>query len=252
MATFTDPQFYGDSWAEVYDETTDYLDTDGAVEFLTGLAKDGRVLELGIGTGRIALPLAARGVKVAGIDASAAMVQKLREKPGGQDIPVTLGDMADVAIAGGPYRLVYLIFNTLFSLPSQSRQIQCFENVSVAIEPHGLFVIECFVPNLTSLDRGQRVRVVSVTEKSATIEFSRYDTNGQQIRGQIVTLSTEGIQLGPIAFRYAWPDELDLMAARAGLTLRHRFRDWAENPFRPGCEKHVSVYERAITDGMKD
>lgn len=243
MATFSDPEFYGDSWAEVYDQTTGYLDTDGAVEFLSGLAKDGRVLELGIGTGRIALPLAARGVKIAGIDASTAMVRKLREKPGGPDIPVTLGDITDIAIADGPYRLVFLIYNTLFSLPSQSRQVKCFENVSAVLEPHGLFVVECFVPDLTSIVRGQRVRVVNVAEELVTIEVSQYDMSAQRMRGQLVTLSGEGIRFGPIAFRYAWPDELDLMAAQAGLTLRHRFRDWAENPFRPGCERHVSVYE---------
>jgi SAM-dependent methyltransferase len=243
MATFNDPEFYGDSWAEVYDQTTGHLDTDGAVEFLSNLAKDGRVLELGIGTGRIALPLAARGVKIAGIDASAAMVQKLREKPGGQDIPVTVGDMAEITIADGPYRLAFLIYNTLFSLPSQARQMKCFENVAAALEPDGLFVVECFVPDLTSIARGQRVSVVNVTEGSVTIEFSRYDVSAQRIRGQLVTLSGEGIRFGPIPIRYAWPDELDLMAARVGLTLRHRFRDWAENPYRSGCERHVSVYE---------
>lgn len=248
MASFTDPEFYGDSWAHIYDETTRYLDTDGAVEFLFGLAGNGRVLELGIGTGRIALPLAARGVKIEGIDASAAMVEKLRAKPGGQDISVTVGDMADVTIMGGPYRLAYLIYNTLFSLLTQARQVQCFENVSSVLEPGGLFVIECFIPDLKSVDHGQRVRTVSVTEESAIIEASRYDVNGQRIIAQMITLGADGIRLGPVAFRYAWPDELDLMADRAGLTLRQRFRDWAGNPFRFGCETHVSVYEKAAVD----
>lgn len=245
MTSFTDPRLYGDSWADIYDETTGHLDTDGAVEFLFGLAEGGRVLELGIGTGRIALPLVGRGVKIEGIDASEAMVEKLRAKPDGRDVPVTIGDMADVTIMGGPYRLAFLIYNTLFSLPTRSRQMQCFENVSGALEPGGHFVIECFIPDLRSVDRGQRVRAVNVTEKSAIIEVSRYDVTAQRIVAQMITLSSDGIRLGPVAFRYAWPDELDLMAERAGLRLRQRLRDWAGNPFRRGCETHVSVYEKA-------
>lgn len=248
MANFTDPALYGDSWAEIYDDTTRHLDTDGAVDFLSGLAGNGPVLELGIGTGRIALPLAARGVKIEGIDVSAAMVEKLRAKPGGQDIPVTLGDMADMTIMGGPYKLVFLIYNALFSLLTQSRQVQCFENVSAVLEPGGLFVIECFIPDLKSVDHGQRVRAVSVTEESAIIEVSRYDVNAQRIVAQMITLSADGIRPGPVAFRYAWPDELDLMAERAGLTLRQRLRDWAGNPFRFGCETHISVYQKAAVD----
>jgi SAM-dependent methyltransferase len=137
MSGFDDPAFYGDSWAGVYDEEHAGLDPAAAVEFLAGLAGRGRVLELAIGTGRVALPLVGRGIAVEGVDASAAMVERLRAKPGGASIPVTIGDMADVP-ASGPFRLVYLVFNTLFGLLSQARQADCFRNVARALEPDGV------------------------------------------------------------------------------------------------------------------
>jgi SAM-dependent methyltransferase len=166
MAGFDDPAFYGDRWAAVYDDHHRHADPAPAVEFLAGLAGDGRVLELGIGTGRVALPLAARGVTVEGIDASAAMVDRLRAKPGGDAIPVTLGDMAQVP-ASGSFRLVYLIFNTLFGLLSQERQAECSASVARVLDPGGMFVIECFVPDLTRFDHDQRVQARSVTQGSA-------------------------------------------------------------------------------------
>ena len=146
MAGFDDPAFYGDRWAAVYDDHYGHVDPGRAVEFLAGLARDGRVLELAIGTGRVALPLAARGISVQGVDASAAMVERLRAKPGGESVPVTIGDMAEVPVSGR-FRLVYLIFNTLFGLLSQERQAECFGNVTRVLEPGGTFVIECFVPD---------------------------------------------------------------------------------------------------------
>jgi SAM-dependent methyltransferase len=243
MAGFDDPAFYGDRWAGVYDERFAGMDPAPAVEFLAGLAGDGPVLELAIGTGRVALPLTARGIPVQGIDASEAMVERLRAKSGGASIPVVIGDMAQVP-ASGPFRLVYLVFNTLFCLLSQARQADCFRNVARVLGPGGVFVIECFVPDLTRFDRGQRVQAGAVTEDSAIIELSRHDVAQQRITTQIVTFDGHGTHLWPVAIRYAWPNELDLMARQAGLRLRERYGDWNRRPFDSSSDSHVSVYQR--------
>jgi SAM-dependent methyltransferase len=243
MTGFGDPAFYGDRWADVYDEHHGWLDPAGAVEFLAGLAGDGRVLELAIGTGRVALPLAGRGVAVEGVDASEAMVARLRAKPGGGSVPVVIGDMAEVPVSG-PFRLVYLIFNTLFGLLTQDRQAECFRNVAQVLGPGGVFVIECFVPDLARFDRGQRVRAREVTEDSATIEVSRHDAVLQRVTTQIVTLDGQGMRLRPVALRYSWPGELDLMAQAAGLRLTERYGDWDRRPFDSLSSKHISVYQR--------
>jgi SAM-dependent methyltransferase len=244
MTGFDDPAFYGATWASVYDDQFDALDPAPAADFLASLAGGGRVLELGIGTGRVALPLARRGVAVAGIDASAAMVARLRAKPGGESIEVTVGDMAEVLVSG-PFRLVYLVFNTLFGLLSQDRQADCFRNVAEVLEPAGRFVIECFVPDLTRFDRGQRVQTLAVTEQSATFEFSRHDAAQQRVTAQIVTLDQDGTHLRPVALRYSWPSELDLMARQAGLRLADRYASWDRRPFDSASGGHVSVYQRA-------
>lgn len=241
MATFDDPAFYGETWAPDYDEGPGQLDPGPAVEFLTSHAGGGRALELAIGTGRVALPLAARGVRVSGVDTSAAMVDRMRAKPGGERIPVTIGDMADVA-PDGPFRLVYVVFNSLFGLLEQERQAACFRNVASVLEPAGLFVLECFVPDLSRFDRGQRVQAHEVTEDSATIEVSMHDGAAQRIRGQHIRLDASGVHLWPTVLRYAWPSELDLMASAAGLALRDRFGDWDRSPFTSASTKHVSVY----------
>ncbi len=240
---FDDPAFYGDRWAAAYDDLHGQLDPGPAVDFLAGLAGDGRVLELAIGTGRVALPLAARGITVEGVDASAAMVERLRAKPGGTSIPVTLGDMAEVP-ASGRFRLVYLVFNTMFGLLSQERQAQCFASAARALEPGGMFVIECFVPDLTRFDHDQRVQARSVTEDAAVIEVSRHDKVRQRITTQMVTLDGQGMHLRPVAIRYSWPAELDLMAGQAGLRLAERYAGWDRRPFTSASDSHVSVYQR--------
>jgi SAM-dependent methyltransferase len=244
MAGFDDPAFYGDRWAAVYDEHHRQVDPGPAVEFLAGLAGDGRVLELAIGTGRVALPLAARGITVEGVDASAAMAERLRAKPGGESIPVTMGDMAQVP-ASGRFRLVYLVFNTLFGLLSQARQAECFASVARVLEPGGMFVIECFVPDLARFDRDQRVQARSVTEDSAVIEVSVHDKVQQRVTTQMITLDGQGMHLRPVAIRYSWPAELDLMADRAGLRLAERHAGWDRRPFTSASDGHVSVYQRA-------
>jgi SAM-dependent methyltransferase len=243
MAGFDDPAFYGDRWAGVYDEHHARMDPSAAVDFLAGLAGDGRALELAIGTGRVALPLAGRGIAVDGVDASEEMVARMRAKPGGEAIPVVMGDMADVPV-DGPFRLVYLVFNALFGLLSQARQAGCFRGVARVLGPGGAFVIECFVPDLARFDRGQRVQAMAVTEDSATIEVSRHDAARQLVTSQIITLDAQGVRLGPVALRYSWPGELDLMAEAAGLRLAERYGDWDRRPFGSGSAKHISVYRR--------
>ena len=243
MSGFDDPAFYGDRWADVYDEHHAEMDPAPAVEFLAGLAGGGRVLELAIGTGRVALPLAGRGIAVEGIDASEAMVQRLRAKPGGESIPVVIGDMAQVP-ASGPFGLVYLIFNTLFGLLSQARQAECFGNVARVLGPGGVFVIECFVPDLTRFDRDQRVQARAVTEDSAILEVSRHDRAQQRVITQMITFDGHGTRLRPVAIRYSWPSELDLLAQQAGLRLRERYGGWDRQPFDSASRGHVSVYQR--------
>jgi SAM-dependent methyltransferase len=244
MAGLDDPAFYGDRWAAVYDDHHRQMDPGPAVEFLAGLAGDGRVLELAIGTGRVALPLAARGITVEGVDASAAMVERLRAKPGGGSIPVTIADMAQVPVSG-PFRLVYLVFNTLFGLLSQARQAECFGHVARVLDPGGMFVIECFVPDLARFDHDQRVQARTVTEDAAIIEVSRHDRLQQRVTTQMITLDGQGMHLRPVAIRYSWPTELDLIADRAGLRLTERHADWDRRPFTSASDGHVSVYQRA-------
>ncbi len=216
-------------------------DPASAVEFLAGLAGGGaRVLELAIGGGRVALPLARRGITIEGVEASRAVVQRLRAVPGGESIPVVIADMADVPVTG-PFRLVYLVWNTLFNLTSQARQVACFGNVARVLEPGGVFVIECFVPDPARFDRG--VETAEVTEDSATITLTRHDPVAQRITKQHVTLDGQGMRLLPVAQRYCWPSELDLMAQLAGLRLRERYSDWTRTAFDASSRGHVSVYE---------
>jgi len=244
---FDDPQFYGDRWASVYDDRFGALDPAPSVDFLHGLADGGRVLELGIGTGRVAVPLAQRGVTVEGIDASAAMVDQLRAKRGGDTIPVTIGDMADVPVSG-PFRLVYVVFNTLFGLLSQDRQVECFRNVARVLEPGGAFVIHCFVPDQSRFDRRQRVEALAVAEDSVIFELGRHDPVQQRVTVQVVTIDADGVRLRPVALRYSWPSELDLMASLAGLRLAARYSGWDRQPFSSASGGHVSVYQRAPAD----
>ncbi len=239
-----EPPTYGDRIADVYDEWYAELDPASAVELLAELAGDGRVLELAIGSGRIALPLAARGVEVHGIDASERMVERLRAKPGGEAIPVTMGDFTDVPVEG-TFRVVFVAFNTLFALPDQESQIRCFERVAEHLDDEGVFLIEAFVPDLSRYDRGQRVSAVRTKLDHLVLDVSQLDAAAQTVFSQHVLISGEGTRLFPVQVRYAWPTELDLMARLAGLQLRARYADWAGSPFTAAASAHVSVYERA-------
>ena len=243
MSGFDDPGFFGDRWASSYDDVTD-LDPGPAVEFLAGVAGDGRVLELAVGTGRVALPLARRGISVEGVEASAAMVERLRAKPGGETMPVAIGDMADVPV-DGPFSMVYLVFNTLYNLIHQERQVDCFRNVARVLEPGGVFVLETFIPDLAMFHKGQRVEAPVVTEDSAALRLSHHDPVKQHLTRQYVRLDSKGFHLTPVLLRYCWPSELDLMARLAGLRLRERHADWHRTPFGAESSSHISVYEWA-------
>ncbi|MET9293295.1 class I SAM-dependent methyltransferase [Streptomyces sp. NPDC003077] len=239
MSGFEDPAYFGELWAHDYDEKLD-ADPTEAVDFLAQLAAGGRVLELAIGTGRVAVPLAARGLSVEGVEGSAAMVERMRAKPGGRDIPVAIGDMAAVPVTG-PFRLVYLVFNTLFNLLSQEQQVTCFRNVAGVLEPDGVFVVEAYVPHPARLERTP-VQVLAADEGSATIEVYRHDAANQRFNSQKITFDGQGVRLRPHAERYCWPSELDLMAQLAGLRLKERHADWSRRPFGSDSTTHVSVY----------
>jgi hypothetical protein len=220
------------------------LDTDAAVAFLAELAGTGPVLELAIGTGRIALPLADRGIDVRGIDASEEMVARLRSKPGGAGIPVTIGDFADVGVEGR-YTLVYIVFNTLFALLTQEAQIRCFEHVAAHLADEGVFVVEAFVPDLTRFDRDQRVETNRVGLEEVWLHVDRHHPAEQRVESQHVRLSEREIRFYPVQIRYAYPSELDLMARFAGLRLRERFNGWKREPYSGPTGTCVSVYERS-------
>ena len=239
-----DPARYGQAWAAVYDDVHGHLDPAAAVDRLYELAAGGPALELGIGTGRVAIPLAARGVAVHGIDASEAMLERLREKPGGAAIPVTLGDFAGVAVEG-QFALVYVVFSTIFGLASQGAQVACFRNVAARLAPGGVFVIEAFIPDIARFDRHQRVHVHRIEPGRVDAALTIHDPVAQRIISQHVTLTDGNVRLLPAELRYAWPSELDLMAQLAGLRLRERCAGWQRAPLTANSPTHVSIYERA-------
>jgi len=214
------------------------------VAFLEQLARGGPALELAIGTGRIALPLAARGVRVDGIDFSSAMVARMRTKPGGQQLEVTMGDFADVSVTGA-YPLIYVVFNTLFNLLTQDDQVRCFENVAAHLTAEGSFVVEAYVPTfLYRLRNDQHVDAEAIGVAEVRLDVGRHDPVGQRLDESHVILSREGIRLMPVVQRYAWPCELDLMARIAGLRLKERWGGWKREPFTSASTAHVSVYGR--------
>ncbi|MXX19679.1 MAG: class I SAM-dependent methyltransferase [Dehalococcoidia bacterium] len=239
---------YGDRFAGIYDEVHAHLSTPEVVapmvDVLAELAGGGRVLELGIGTGRIAAPLARRSVEVHGVDASEAMVAKMREKPGGDGIPVTIGDFEQMEVEGH-WSLIYVVFNTLFALPSQEAQVNCFRSVAEHLTDGGAFLVEAFVPDMTRFDRDQRVSTGIVEHDLVSIDLDRHDPTTQTVASSHIYITPEGVQMYPVDIRYAWPSELDLMAQLAGMRLRSRWSDWRRNPFTSASTGHVSIYERA-------
>jgi SAM-dependent methyltransferase len=235
---------FGEDVAETYDAVEQRGDEEETVAFLERLARGGPALELAIGTGRIALPLAARGVRVAGIDLSPAMVAKLRAKPGSDRIAVTIGNFADVLVAGR-YRLIYVVFNTLFNLLTQDDQVRCFQNVAAHLTDDGVFLVEAEVPTwLLRLRRDQYVDAQAIELGEVRLDVGRFDPVSQLLTESHVHLTREGVRLYPIVTRYVWPSEMDLMARLAGLRLYDRWAGWQGEPFTADSRRHVSVYGR--------
>ena len=240
-----DPASYGESVAAIYDNLHGpQLDTDAAVELLAELAGGGRALELGIGTGRVALPLAERGIEVVGIDASEAMVARMRQKPGGDGIEVHVGDFADVDVPGR-FSLVYIPFNTFFALRTQRTQIRCLANVCAHLDEGGCFVLDAFVPDVTRFRDGQATSVTRIESEQVMLDVSHHDPVSQMIRSRHVVLSeAEGVRLYPVLIRYCWPAELDAMALCAGLELEGRYGGYDRSRFDHTSRRHVSIYRR--------
>jgi len=213
-----------------------------AVEFLASHAGEGPVLELAIGTGRIALPLAERGLQVDGVDIAAPMIERLREHPGAAGMGLTVGDMADVPFEGR-YRLVFVVWNSFSNLLTQDDQVRCFESVAAHLDDDGVFVIENFVPR--DIPLGGYVEPDAVELDGAQIGVWKHDAVNQVLDGQHIWLGPGGIKVNPIVHRYVWPTEMDLMARLAGLRLVERWEDWERRAFTGRSPSHVSVYGRA-------
>jgi SAM-dependent methyltransferase len=235
-----DSRTYGDRLAGVYDRYHPTYNP-AVVATLKSFAGNGSALELGIGTGRVALPLLEAGVRVSGIDASEAMVAKMRAKPRGESIPVAIGDFADVGVEGR-FDLIYVLFNTFFALLTQADQVRCFKNIAQHLTARGVFVMEAFVPDLSRFRGGQDVRTVAQNDDEIRFDVSQLDAVSQLVSGHHVVLSERGTRLYPVKVRFAWPAELDLMAQVAGLSLNHRWEDWERRPFTGASTSHVSVY----------
>ncbi len=240
-----DDGYFGEEVAARYDDPDDEASSPDAIEpvvdLLADLAGSGRALEFAIGTGRIALPLAARGVPVAGIDISRAMVARLRTKPGGDAIEVAIGDIATTRVDGS-FSLVYLVFNTIMNLTTQAAQVACFRNAAAHLAPGGCFVIETMIPELQRLPPGETFRTYGVPE--ASWSFDEYDVANQGLISHHFDTVDGVVVRNSIPFRYVWPAELDLMAEMAGMRLRERWGDWHGAPFTGDSPKHVSVWEK--------
>ena len=242
-----DDGYFDERVAARYDESGEVAEmsdpavVDPVIDLLVELAGSGRALELGIGTGRIALPLAQQGVPVHGIELSKAMVARLLAKPGGEDIGVTIGDFATTTVEG-TFSVAYLVFNTIENLTTQAAQVACFRNVAAHLEPGGCFVIEVGVPGLQRLPPGETVRPFHVSE--TRWGFDEYDVANQGLTSHHFEVVDGRIERLSVPFRYAWPSELDLMAQLAGMTLRQRWSGWKREPFTSDSHKHVSVWEK--------
>jgi SAM-dependent methyltransferase len=237
--------YFGEGVAAGYDESSaDMFEpavVDPVVDFLADLAGHGAALELGIGTGRIAFPLARRGIRVHGIDLSEAMVARLRGKPDAAQIGVTIGDFATTTVEG-QFSVAYLVFNTIMNLTTQDEQVACFQNVAAHLEPGGCFVIEVMVPALQRLPPGETVRAFTVS--ATRLGFDEYDVASQGLISHHYAVVDGKLEVVSMPFRYVWPSELDLMAQLAGMTLRERWSGWKREPFTSDSTGHVSVWEK--------
>jgi SAM-dependent methyltransferase len=242
--TAVDDSLYDEGAAAAYDarQAERFAEAGEAGDLLASLAGGGPVLELGVGTGRLALPLAARGLEVHGVDASAAMVARLRAKPGGEAVHVVVGDFAAVAdLVPGLYPLVFVAFNTLFELLTQDAQVRCFAGVASRLASGGVFVVEAFVPDVTRLEAG--VSALPAAD-GVVLRVAMHDPDAQRVEGHNVHVAEGGVGMQRLRARYATVPELDLMARLAGLRLRDRWGGWRREPFTTASRRHVSVYER--------
>jgi SAM-dependent methyltransferase len=230
---------YETYWPEIHEPAV----IDPAVSFLAGLASDGGALELGVGTGRVALPLSRRGVRVHGIELSEAMVARLRAQPGGDAIGITIGDFASTRVSGS-FRLAYLVRNTITNLTTQDEQAACFRAVADQLKPGGCFVIENYIPQLQRLPPGETTRVFTATPTH--LAFEQYDVAQQIAVSQHYWLVDGQLETFSSSHRYLWPAELDLMAKIAGMTLRERWSNWQREPFTSDSTMHVSVWEKPV------
>lgn len=253
--TTDDPSdgLFPESVAAGYDDPEDANTPEAVVpvvDVLADLADGGPVLELAIGTGRIAVPLAARGVPVSGIELSRAMAARIGGKPGGEGIDVTIGDMTttlfDGAVAPGEFSLVYLVFNTIDNVTTQDGQVDVFRNAAAHLRPGGLFLVEVVIPGLRRMPPGQDTVPFTVApdDGGGYVGFDRYDVATQLYTSNHVTVTPDGGRFHVVPFRYAWPAEMDLMARIAGLRLKHRWADWDRAPFEHESTKQVSVWEK--------
>jgi SAM-dependent methyltransferase len=233
---------FGELIADQYDSFFSYIDPN-LIDRLYELSGNGKVFELGIGTGRIALPLLERGIEIHGIDASPAMLEKLKQKDKNGEIPVQIGNFAEFE-RDEKYDLIFVVFNTIFGLLTQQEQISCFKCVSKALKPNGKFLIEAFVPDLARFDGGQTIRTSNVSTDQVRLECSQHDIASQTVISQLITIDDQGIKLYPVNIRYAWPSELDLMAELAGLKLYERWGAWDKQAFTSSSAFHISIYEK--------
>jgi SAM-dependent methyltransferase len=240
------PASYGDGFADVYDHWyADVSDVDATVARLAALADGGKVLELGIGSGRIALPLAARGIDVWGIDASAAMVEQLRSKPGGESLPVAIGDMAELDLSSLPagdtarFDLVFVVYNTFLNLASETDQRRCLAAAAARLAHGGRLVIEAFVPSTDAPPSSVDARVVELDRVVLSVSRERAD---QVVDGQHIEITEHGVRLRPWCIRYLWPEQLDALATDAGLTLIERWSSWDGRRYESGDAVQISMY----------
>ena len=240
-----DDGYFNESVAAHYDDDEKFGSefVDPTADFLAKLAGPGSALELGVGTGRIALPLARRGVPVHGIDLSKAMVAKLEEKPGASDVAVTIGDFASTVVEG-KFSLVYLVYNTIINLTEQEAQVACFRNAARHLEPGGCFVIEVFVPRLRQVPSGEANHAYDISESHWGID--EYDIATQSLTSHHLSMIDGEPCRSSTPFRYVWPAELDLMAQLAGLQLNERWGGWNREPFTSDCDSHVSVWRKPV------
>jgi SAM-dependent methyltransferase len=238
--------YFGERVAERFDERyahkAEPAVVDPIVAFLVDLARGGDALELGVGTGRIALPLAQRGVPVHGIDLSEAMVARLRAKPGADQVGLTIGDFA-TTIVDGTFSIAYLVANTIMNLTTQDEQVACFQNAAAHLGPNGCFVVEVLVPRLRRLAPGETFQPFAV--EPTHLGFDEYDVARQGLISHHYWIEGDKVDVFSPPFRYVWPSELDLMARLAGMTLRERWGGWEREPFTGDSDKHVSVWEKS-------